>query len=402
MMADYYVSKDGDDSTGDGLSWATAWKTPAHADANSAAASHIHVAAGAYLTESVADGIKKHWTGYGKVIFDGNGGTACLTHTNGTNYTNFWCTNITFRNATYADTPRSDVYYGLNFESCVFEACYPKLNVRYYRRMHNCIFVDCGVISSYKDSNTLISIRGCTLIGTALSDGRQVERIQQCVFVPNGLSADYHQGAELGPHICDYNCYDSVDAINGIDGQTSLAAWQSASGQDTHSFTLADPLQDPTNGIYHPKANQLLYSGYAGRLIGALPYAHVLSPNVNSAAFAAPDHTDNVEQDGDVWKLTSPGAGVLSWYRDLGNAYNVTGIDVIGSINDSGDVWDTDNSDGDLTYLIKGSASAFTPVTSTPTAGVDGWQLANHGESIALTGVRYVQVWIVPRTNGVT
>ena len=405
-MANYYVSKDGDDSTGDGLSWETAWKTLSKAAASNVInRDTLHVGQGVYTADGLWAGINyaPEILGYGVCVFDGNGGHA-ISPDRGALESAGMIRNIQFRNASYAYYG-STVYGGPTFVDCRFDNCVPCRCRRYNMRLLRCV-IDHGnePASDYWtvafDQLSVVYFQQCTFINTRLDlDSNEYLSLEDNVFYNPDVTGDYFPSARYG--LVRNNCFASVDATRGLAGYTSLESFEAGESYASGNFVVASPLVDPENDVFH-SVTSLSGRSTLGGTVGALPYAHVLSPNVNSAAFAAPNHTDNVEQDGDVWKLTSPGAGVLSWYQDLGNTYNVTGIDVIGTITDAGHVWDSDNSDGDLTYLIKGSASPFTPVTSAPTAGVDGWQLANHGESISLASVRYVQIWIVPRTNGVS
>ena len=402
-MADYFVSKDGDDSTGDGLSWATAWKTLGKAVSviGSNIVDNINVGAGVYQENDLWGGLDYACsvTGHGLVVLDG-GGLDIFKPIRGWYNGRSTISGIHFVNFGRVVSSSTGSVWGMAlWFNCRFDGNgnIPTHAMRYPNFYHWCVFNNCGGLDTYLDANTRTAFANCTFYETWITE--QVENIQNCLF-QKSTTGDYHKAVN---GINSHNCFAEVSADHTLDGETSIAVYQSATGKGSSSFVQSSPFADAANEVLHPANNaQVLGGSYSGGVIGALPYAHVLSPNVNSVAFAAPDHIDNVEQDGDVWKLTSPGVGVLSWYQDLGNTYNVTGIDVIGTITDAGHVWDTDNSDGDLTYLIKGSASPFTPVTSTPSDGVDGWQLANHGESISLASVRYVQVWLVPRTNGVT
>lgn len=414
-MAEYYVSKEGDDSTGDGLSWATAWKTLGKAATTlgtAAIGEVVNIGPGRYTENMLWAGVDDIpiIVGHGHVVIDGDGGVVFDMNDGVYPLGDVGVSNIIFVNCQRVMDNNFTDPVG-RFTNCEFWNCHPANYSRNSGRFYNCLFVNCSDSGqdywTYGNAPVYKSpvFSQCTFVNTRLKSGSSVVElgtITNCIFHNPSLTGDYFDIPNNEPINIANNCFTVVDADHTINGYSSIAAFEAAHSTAVDNFIIASPFQDYDNDVFSPVNNSQLALGYNARTVGAFPYAHVLSPNVNSAAFAAPDHTDNVEQDGDVWKLTSAGAGVLSWYRDLGNAYNVTGLDVIGTITDAGHVWDTDNSDGDLTYLIKGSASPFTPVTSAPTAGVDGWQLANHGESISLASVRYVQVWIVPRTNGVS
>lgn len=401
-MTIYYVAKDGDDSN-DGLSWATAKKTLAASSVVAVAISDVVcVSSGVYEENNLWAGLNyvPNVVGVGRVVLDGSGSDSIFRPNLGGSALYLGLNNLTFRNATYAQRGKQS-FQQPKFVGCTFMACPPMLNAANYSRIESCAFVSCAAMNTYYNSFSSVSFSQCSFYDTRLVESSPATvSLVNCIFHNATLTGDYHAAPKAGGSH-EYNAYHVVDADHSIAGYTSLAAYQAA-GYGAGSLVSADPFIDPDNGILNLTGNSsLLFRGAYGARIGALPAAHVLSPNSNAANWNAPEDSTGLEQDAsDYWLLTNPGTGTYrSVVIDLGASKNIRRIMPIVDMGVNGEVLDYSLADAaptQLTMRWRASATPFVDSDVTP-----AWTESIIDYDLLAATYRYIQVELTPRTNGV-
>lgn len=405
-MADWYVSKAGDDNNS-GADWANAKKTinaaylAAHVSTDT-----IYIGAGVFV-ESVYRGnvTGNHVARFiggtqGPTVWDGDGLDYCFAQYYSTHQC--YMTGIQFRNASKLYRSLGPWAQGLIAENCTFEGYGTTSSFASYAtgsggtlRFTNCILKGCRVYR-YHGVHEYFN---CTFIDAGIRHNLQspLLKVTNCLFVSTGPPIDWvelmqtptaaYPGALA---VFQGNHFSVVDATHPIDGYTSLAAFQAATAVETGSAVVSEPVIDAANlNAALPLMSPLLYSGHHATQVGAVTTA---MPDTLVA-----ESSTNLTQDSDgFWKLQTPGVGVFrSQVADFGSMKFLRNITAGLQLGNTGQVVDSETGNESAAFRYRASATPFVAAGVNP-----AWIVHPINVPLNLSSVRYVQVEYTLRTGG--